>query len=502
MKPSVNYEAEYCGRVPLHQTNLIQPHGVLLIVQQEGRKILQASENADRMFGMPVADLVSHSLDDLLSPEVAASFARRFSRPQDKLPFTFPFSSGTYLGLVQLVERHYIIEIELQPRQGVSDETFVSIYQELRFAMAAVEQASTTIEACELAIAELKKLSGFDKIMIYQFDEDWCGDVIAEVKEADMDAYLGLKFPSSDIPKQARELYKRSPYRLIPTITYEPVRIYPVLNPVTNAFTDLSNANLRSVATVHLEYLSNMKVMASMSTRILVNGELWGLIACHHRTPKYLSFELCAVFELLSQVISTRIAYLQQSDAFARRQELNSQYVQLAQSLLLSRNVPVGLNENVPQLLRLLSADGAALVWKGRIYTFGPTPAEKAVDDLVYWLKGKPAGEPVVETSLSAVFEPAEAYAREASGLIALPLGAGGDNYLLAFRGEAVQKVTWAGDPAEAVQLEADRKNYHPRNSFRLWQQTVGQTSLPWTSDEQDQARQLQHFLWQFIGDK
>src|SRR5439155_4932601 len=132
-------------------------------------------------------------------------------------------------------------------------------------------------------------------VMIYQFDNNWNGTVIAEAMEAGMDSYLGLKFPASDIPKQAREMYRKNPYRFIPDVDYQPVRLYPVLNPVSGGFTDLTDSNLRSVAGVHLEYLRNMQVMASMSTRIVKEDQLWGLISCHHRTAKYLSYQMCSL---------------------------------------------------------------------------------------------------------------------------------------------------------------------------------------------------------------
>ncbi|WP_114941825.1 GAF domain-containing protein, partial [Mucilaginibacter endophyticus] len=161
--------------------------------------------------------------------------------------------------------------------------------------------------ASQAAVHELRRITGFDGIMMYRFDEDWNGTVIAEEKDApELEHYLGHTFPGSDVPRQARDLYLKNSYRLIPDRDFTPVRLYPVMNPVTNTFIDLSDCNLRGVAAVHLEYLKNMNVQASMSIRVIDNGKLWGLIACHHVRPHYLSFETGAVCEMLSSVISNR----------------------------------------------------------------------------------------------------------------------------------------------------------------------------------------------------
>ena len=371
----------------------------------------------------------------------------------------------------------------------------VFLYQQLKQVMAAIEAARTTEEAGRIAISELKKISGFDKIMIYQFDEHWNGDVIAETLADGMDSYLGLKFPASDIPKQARELYRKTPYRFIPDVNYEPVRLYPVINPLSGAFTDLSDSTLRSVAGVHIEYLKNMNVASSMSTRILVEGELWGLIACHHRSPKFLSYELCSLFELLSQVISAKISVVQKQDVFETSHRMQTLYTRLVENIFKSGSMSIGLLNHEEDVLELLHADGAALVLNQTVETMGQTPDAGFLEDLVLWVRTNGDVQSFHHHNLSAQYEPAEAYADQASGLLVLPLDPGKGHYLLAFRPEAIQKVNWGGNPEEAIRFEADRKNYHPRNSFVLWQQTVEKTSLPWTPQELGLAEQFRAFL-------
>ena len=487
-----NFDAEFCGRVPLNQTNIIQPHGILLVVDKTDFSILQASENANRVFDLPAAELVKTKLTTFLPEGEMQQLSKLFSGTiSGKLPFVFSIGGKRFLCIVEPQELYCIVEIEKEPHAESDDLSFISIYQDVKLAMAGIEACNTTEETCRTVAKELKKLSGFDKVMVYCFDEHWNGDVVAEEMEPGMERYFGLKFPASDIPKQARELYRNSPYRLIPTIDYEPVRLYPVINPLTNAFVDLSNSNLRSVACVHLEYLRNMQVNASMSTRILKDGELWGLIACHHCTPKYLSYEMCSVFELLSNVITAKISAVQNRDSFALKSTKQQLQNKVIEQVLSAGSV--GGEKNT--LLQLLDADGVALVSDHRLETVGVTPNRQEIEDLIFWLQANNVYSLYHQPSLPAVYEAAEGYADKASGLLALPIEADKGDFVLAFRPEAVQKIDWGGNPDEAVQFESDGKKYHPRASFKIWQQVVKQTAQPWKKETLEAAEGLRNFL-------
>lgn len=492
MTKNKNFEAEFCGKVPLHQTNLIQPHGVLLIVKKDDFSILQGSENANLVFAVPVTELVAQKLTSFIPDQEANQLSRLFnSNLAGKLPFSLTVNGNRFLAVVEMQADYYILEIEKEPHADGNEVSFLAIYQEVKMSMAAIESCATTDETCVVVAKELKKLSGFDKVMVYQFDHDWNGDVVAEEMEEGMESYFGLKFPASDVPKQARELYKKSPYRLIPTNEYEPVRLYPVINPLTNAFTDLSATNLRSVAGVHLEYLRNMKVTASMSTRILKDGELWGLIACHHRTPKYLSYEMCSVFELLSTVITAKISAMQNHDSYAYKAAKQVMQQTLVQRVLSNG----GITAEKEILLQLLDADGIAIATSRYTETTGITPTQQEIEDLIYWLQANSITGVYHQPSLPQVYEAAEGFATVGSGLLALPVEIEKGDFILAFRSEAVQKIAWGGNPNEAVQFESDGKRYHPRASFGIWQQTVRQTSLPWRQETIEVAEDLRNFL-------
>lgn len=492
-------DAEFCGKVPLHQTNLVQPHGYLLIIDRDSQKILQASENISALLGETAKEAIQTSLQKFLPQNQIDLIKQSFKNgTESRLPFLIDFNNRSYLSTVKAQANYLVMEVEREDMVGNKQKSFLSVYQDIKYVMAVIEQSNDIRELCQQVIISLKRLSGFDKIMIYQFDEYWNGDVIAEVMEDGMDSYLGLKFPASDVPHQARELYKKTPYRLIPNVNYDPVKLYPVLNPKTRMFTDLSDSNLRSVAEVHLEYLRNMKVEASMSTRILKDNQLWGLIACHHRAPKYLSYEMCSVFELLSNAISAKITSVQNKDVYHHRAEMFKVHTEIIEHIFKNNS----LDNLSPDLLNLLKADGVAVCMNGLIQRIGQTPHENEIHELLNWIQAIENQKVYMQPSISTVFEPAGTYAEIASGLLALPLQPEKQNYILAFRVEAVQKILWGGKPHEAIQFEVDGKGYHPRASFAAWQETVKKTSIPWTSDELEVAENFRNSVINFILNK
>lgn len=506
MTETKNYDSAFCGRVPLHQTNMVQPHGILMLVDKGSGNILQVSENIAELLGKEAPAVVQTSLSQYVLPGQYENLQKRFEGPvSGRIPFTFSFNKDgapkAFLTLVQSLDAYLLIEIE---KEAVDEEanSFINVYGELKFVLSAIDAATSIEAAAGMVAKELKRISGFDKVMVYQFDEGWNGTVIAEEAERGMDAYLGLKFPASDIPKGARDMYQKTPYRLIPNADYVPVRLYPVINPATHAFTDLSPTNLRSVAAVHIEYLHNMNVTASMSTRILKGDRLWGLISCHHRTPKYLSYQTCSLFELLSDIISAKISALEQQQSTQLKADMHQVYSKVVEGIYIKDHLVEGIAAQHGAVLDLLKADGLAIVLQKEIQTFGTTPSVADIEDLIYWLQAASNRHTFQETALSGKYEHAAAYTAEASGLLVLPIQPDKGAYILAFRPEAVRKVTWGGNPDDAIQFSADQKSYHPRASFQQWQQTVSQQALPWSPEELEIAEMFRNFAISFTLNK
>jgi len=496
-----NYDSEFCGSLPLHQINLIQSYGFLLVLEKATLKIIQASENAESLFSRTLKDITGKHLDDFVRKEEVGILREKAVSPvADKIPLSFTLETGAgplaYIALVHVKEAYIIMEFQ----EVKENDSFISVFQELKFIMAEINLANTVKEVSEVSLKGLKKLTGFNRVLMYQFDSDWNGSVIAEVRDEGMDEYLGLKFPASDIPRQARALYINNPFRLIPDRDYTPLKLYPVINPLTHTFTDMANCNLRSVAAVHIEYMKNMGIKASMSVRVKRNEQLWGLISFHDREPRYLSYQMCSVLELLSEVISARISSMLNAEEFAFRAGLQDKRNSLIEEVFAKGSLPSGLMDGPVNIMELFEGSGASVIQKGKIYSRGIVPNEEDISELVFWLQSRPGDKVFAETNLSSVYEPAADYAEVASGLIAIPVNAEKGEYMLVFRPQVLQKVNWSGNPDTAISFEQDGKKYHPRNSFRLWQETVKHTSVPWLPEELDVAENIRSFIFEYCA--
>jgi light-regulated signal transduction histidine kinase (bacteriophytochrome) len=380
-----------------------------------------------------------------------------------------------------------------------ANTSFIEVYQEVKYIMAALKEAKNSEEIGIIAAAEIKKLSGFDRIMIYQFDKDWNGTVLAEAKEADMEPYLHLHFPASDVPKQARDLYFKNPYRLIPDRSFTPARLIPVLNPVLRAFIDLSDCSLRSVPPVHTEYLKNMQVMASMSTPIIINNQLWGLISCHHKTPKNPSYEMRAAFELISDVISVQLAAKETEKSLVSQSQLNLAHSQLLKQMYAAKSLSGGLLNKSPNVMELIGANGVALLYEGKLTTAGNTPKPDQIKEIIKWLQIQKIEKVFATDSLPRLFVGSEEYAATGSGLLAIPVSYRKGDYILGFRPEVIQTVEWGGNPHERIQFEPDGKTYHPRNSFNTWRETVKHSAIAWSVQETEAAETLRTAILEWI---
>jgi chemotaxis family two-component system sensor kinase Cph1 len=498
MQQPANYDSEFCGSLPIHLTNLIQPYGVLLVVDRESFDIIQASENTHRVFSKPVTEVVTSPLQSFIGKEAIEDLRVKLADDfKNKIPSIWEINGHRYVVLIHRSLNYILVEIDGTAHSPGPDETFVKVYQELKYVMTAIEGAETLEKACELATSELKRISGFDKVMIYQFDPDWNGYVIAESAEPDMEKYYRFTFPASDIPKQARQLYLKNPFRLIPDTNYHPVKLYPVINPITASFIDLSDCNLRSVASVHVEYLKNMSVSASMSTRILVKDQLWGLIACHHRTARHLSYEMCSVFEMLSGIISMKIASLQNQEVARRQNHISGTWTHIVESIYRSGDLYGNLL--APDgVMKLLDATGVVLSKGNRFKTTGLVPHDGALDELLLWLHTRELRRVWATDSLRAEYEYAKDFNGDGAGMLVIPIDYTKDQYLIAFRPERVTVINWGGNPGERIQFEKNEKNYHPRNSFKQWQQKVSGISLPWRHEELHAAETLRSFIYEY----
>jgi len=501
MVKKTNYDSEFCGSLPLNHINVIQQYGYLLVVDNQTLQILQVSENIGQLLGRDFTELIGVLLNEFTDTTLLNELLKRFeSRSKDKIPLTLNIFDKTYPTTAHFKEKFTILEIE--KAEFSSERSFTQVYEDLKYTIASLELCETAEEVSTAIVKELKRLTGFDGVMMYRFDSDWNGTVIAQDKTApELEDYMGHTFPASDVPKQARDLYLKNPYRQIPDRDYQAVKLYPVINPVTNTFIDLSDCNLRGVASVHLEYLKNMNVSSSMSIRIIHDGALWGLIACHHVKPYYLNFELCSICELLSSISSNRISAIIHKTNFDQETELQHQQTELIAQVYASNNLLTGLFSDANNnLLKMFNAGGVIATYRGGYEILGRVPDRDMLDNMILWLQHKTSGNIFVTEQLTDAFEEAEPYASVASGALVIPIDAEKGEFIICFRPEVVQTISWGGDPNNAIRFEPDGKKYHPRASFKIWQQTVHNTAVAWSKLEIAAADRLKSFIYEYTS--
>ncbi|MEO7910959.1 MAG: ATP-binding protein, partial [Roseiflexaceae bacterium] len=488
-----------CDHEPIHIPGRVQPHGVLLVITEPDLRIIQASSTTAQHFGLAPEALLELPLTALLGGEYVDYLRNTLaSEPIDQNPlyvWTAPIngSEQRFDGLIHRNNGVLLLELEPVDPPSVAKPDF---YRNVRTIVAKLQRAPTFDAFCDTAALEVRALTGFDRVMIYRFDGDGHGEVIAEALTAGLAPFMGLHYPASDIPKQARALYLRNWLRLIPDTRYAPADIVPMLTPGTPMPLDLSYAVLRSVSPIHLEYLANMGVRASMSISLVDDGELWGLIVCHHNESNYLPYAARAACEVLGQTVSLQLAAKQNAQDHAYRARISDTSAQLVQQMAQADPWHQGLTAHTPNLLDLIDAGGAALCVDGQITTLGQTPTRADIHALIAWLGSQPDTSSYSTASLANDYPALADCSARASGVLAVPLAHELGEYLLWFRPEVAQTVNWSGEPAKAVELHDDgSQRLSPRKSFELWQQTVALHALPWKPYEIAAASELRNAI-------
>jgi two-component system, chemotaxis family, sensor kinase Cph1 len=482
-----------CNKEPIHIPGYIQPHGILLALREEDLTILQISDNIFNLFGLHPEELLNHHLSYLLEMEQIKLLQECLSVEELPIvnPIEFTIKLGekpeTYDGIIH--RSNQVLILELEPSLSEKNNAFFKFYHLVKLAMSKLQDASTVTELSQILVKEVKKITGFDRVMIYRFDEDWNGTVIAEEKPEYLTAYLGLHYPASDIPKQARNLYTRNWLRLIPDANYQPVAIVPTNNPLTDQPLDLSRSVLRSVSPLHIEYMHNMGVTASMSISIMKDKKLWGLIACHHQSPKYLPYQIRSACEFLGQMASLDMGAKEDSENVEYKMQLKSTQSKLVEYMSAEENFINGLIDHQINILNLVNAQGAVICFNDRYFTIGNTPQEPNIVNLVEWINQNLHEEIFYTDCLSELYPEAEKLRDVASGLMALSISRSQKNYVLWFRPEVVRTVDWGGNPNKPVEVKKNGSlHISPRKSFELWKEAVLLKSLPWQTCEVNAA--------------
>ncbi|NEZ59001.1 ATP-binding protein [Adonisia turfae] len=475
----------------------IQPHGVVLVLDPNDLTVLQASTNTIDEFALDVRDVIGRPLDEILDPFQVDQF--KVGLTEEKLDFINPVKiwvrrEGDDYQVFDAVfhrSKDGFLVLELEPALTQENIPFLSFYHLARASINQLESTAELYAFCQVIVREVRKVTGFDRVMLYQFDDDGHGEVVAEEKCEDMEPYLGLHYPESDIPKTARQMFLSNWIRVIPDAAATAVDLYPAKNPVTQQPTDLTHSILRSAYSCHLEYLHNMGVGASLTISLMKDNKLWGLIACHHRTAKYVPYELRKACEFLGRVIFSEIATREEVADHAHRIRIANVQSSLIEAMSQADYFVEGLTGDQASLLELVGASGTAVYFGNRWTLVGATPSENELNYLTQWL-GKQLDDDIFYTdALPLIYSDAQRFKHLASGLLAIPISK--RSYVLWFRPEVIQTVNWGGDPNNAYAVEESEQGLKlsPRQSFALWKETVRCKSLHWKPIEIKAALEL-----------
>lgn len=485
-----------CDREPIHIPGSIQPHGILLALRLSDRTLAYASANIADMFGLDPTGVLGRSFSDAV-PALAQEFEEPLADPP-------PAGTTRYLRTIEIAtatgERAYeaavsrsgdyaVLELEETPSGSVS--SLDSLYPTLRRFVEQLQGASSIDALCHLAAQDVRRMTGFDRVLIYRFDEHWNGTVIAEDRNEVLPSYLDLRFPASDIPAQARELYRRNRLRIISDANYIPV---PIQSRSPEPL-DLSDSVLRSVSPVHLEYMRNMGTLASMSISILRDGRLWGLISCHNKEPKRVSLQVRNACDFLTQIFSLQLEARENTTLAENRVRLGAVQTRLLAHMAAEEHFIAGLVNHPDDLMLLAGAQGAAVLTQDHCWCLGHTPDEEDVRALFAWLSRHHQEDVFATDRLPDIYPAAKAYADRASGILSISISKAYSSYVLWFRPEVVQTVKWGGNPQKPVQEEAGTLRLHPRRSFEIWKETVRERSLPWERSEIEAVSELRHAI-------
>ena len=516
-----------CEREQIHLAGSIQPHGVLLVLRERDGLLVQASANCDALLGLPVERLLNQPLSVLGGDLAAQVQALLASGDGHDLHDPQPLAAHTRVGrfarswscmLHRVAAEPSVVVIELEvPEGGGPSSALVADNPALLDQLSAAVQRfsqSANIGVLSDSIARcVREMTGYDRVMVYKFDPDGHGKIIAEARDPRLESLLGHHYPATDIPQRARELYLRNRVRVLVDVHYQPVPLVPArlpisrpVNPPANLPTgplaerpgaaggepgaelDMSMCALRSMSPLHLQYLKNMGVTGTLVVSLVREGRLWGLIAAHHYSARALSPALRVACDLLAEVAATRIAAIEnyahaQVAILVRRLEQR-----LVEATSTEGDWRLALFRNPRTLLQPLEATGAALFHEGELLTSGEVPSTPELRALIDWVDGQYSEAPFACRSVGQANPSLASLTPVASGVLAVKLSAQRPDYLLWFRKEQLLSVSWAGDPTKPM-VNDNPLELSPRRSFAVWSEIVRGTALPWSPAELALAR-------------
>ncbi len=502
---------EKCEDEPIRTPGCIQPHGVLFVLRLRDLTILQVSENSERLVGLGSDMLLGRHIRLVLGDEecvarLQAALDTETLECNPQYLFTIrPRVAGSTTENLDVtahtIDGSMILELEVTQRTLLNPPDYYALLKKTSVRL----QVATTVEAfCTIAVTEMRQVTGLDRVMIYRFHPDASGEVVAEERRDDLPSWKGLRYPAEDIPKNARDIFKKLRIRPLPDIDAEMAELVPLANPDTQRPTDLTHSALRGASVMYTEYLRNMGVAASLTMPILREGELWGLVACHHLTPIDLHYQLRAAAEFLAHVISLELRAAEQRENYNYMLRMDSIHDAMVSRAATEGGLAI-MVEPEPVLLDGIESTGAAIYHREQWWTIGKTPAPLQLEKLGIWLRNQmqlqiDVRPYFVTDKLCSLYPDAAAFDQVASGILAVAISHNCHNLMIWFRSELLQTVRWAGNPYEKpVTPGPHGARLTPRASFALWQETARQRSAPWLDVEINAALKLRMQVMELI---
>lgn len=487
-----------CDREPIHILARVQSFGALLAVSPDWI-VNHASKNLSDVLNIEAEDVIGLPASDVMSAEAVHEIRTRLQllTGPDSVERLFNIrltDSGPFFDLaVHLSGRTIVIEMEPHVPSERTDHTSY-----VKPMMERISAAETTEKLCDIAARQLRALIGFDRVMVYKFDETGSGTVVAESLQGQRESFKGLRYPASDIPKQARALYMRSLLRIIADVSNHGVEIIPALNPEGQPL-DLSMSATRAVSPIHLEYLINMGVAASMSISILKRGKLWGLFACHNDSPKTLSYGIRSAAELFGQLFAFVLDQREGDEERADRAQAQVLHDRVMSQLAEGGSIADNLETVLSGIETVIPFDGAIGWIDGEFTAVGQTPTREEFLGVARFLNTTAASRIFLTDSLVKAYPKAEGFADRTSGIMVLPVSRTPRDYIVLCRREVANMVKWAGNPDKPVSVGKFGTRLTPRKSFEAWQEVVRNKSSPWTIGERRAADALRITLLEVV---
>jgi len=488
-----------CDAEPIHIPGGIQPHGYLLCLSST-LTIIQASENVGTLVGCPVEQLLGEPVDVVIGAAAAARVAHAAATAMlDETPLYVGVMENPFFSPREGVQDHLAaavdgpelditmhrhdgnLIVELEVARHSNADVFASMYPLVRTFTRSLQDVETLTELGDLAVREVRAMTGFGRVLLYKFDDEGRSQVLSEHIEDGYASFLNQLFPASDIPRQARALYVKQRVRLVANAQAKAARLVPAMNPATGRPTDLSYAALRSFSPIHLEYMRNMGTYASMSVSLVVRGQLWGLISCHDHDARLVPFEVRVAIEHLGQIVSLQIEAKEERAETAYLLRLRRTMSRLMGSLAEQDDYLSALKSAPDDLLCFAGSTGAAIVVDGKATLIGSTPDQDTVLALSQWLSSSTSGVYATD-ALSQAWPRASRHTDTASGILAVPISQIFRNYVIWFRPETTRTITWAGEPVKRV--SSQNGSVAPRKDFAPWLETVRNRSIRWHAVE------------------